>query len=104
MVTRACEPFAYTDWLRPSRMTFGCGSRARNVRRDDVDVMPAPACLAGEEVHVLADAAEVRIVVLRDQRDAQRALVVRVRAEPEDSGAPAGAEARRYWKEESRAA
>ena len=25
-VMRACDPFAYTGWLRPSRMTFGCGS------------------------------------------------------------------------------
>jgi len=41
--------------------------------------MPAPARLPGKEVHVLAHAAEVRIVVLRDQRDAQRALIVRIR-------------------------
>ena len=72
MVMRACDPFAYTGWLRPRRMTFGCGSRARDVRRDDVDVVSAPTRFAGEEVDVLADAAEVRIVVLRDQRDAQR--------------------------------
>ena len=50
---------------------------AGNVRRDDVDVMPATTCLAREEVHVLADAAQVRIVVLRDQRDAERPLVAR---------------------------
>ena len=44
--------------------------RARNVRRNDVDVVAVAARLAGEEVHVLADAAEVGIVVLRHQRDA----------------------------------
>ena len=25
-VMRACDPFAYTGWLRPSRMTCGCTS------------------------------------------------------------------------------
>ena len=54
-------------------------SGARQIRRDDVDVMPAPTCLPGEEVHVLAHAAQVRIVVLRHQRDAQGTLVVRIR-------------------------
>jgi hypothetical protein len=57
------------------RLRLGAG----NVRRDDVDVMSAPAGLPGEEVHVLAHAAEVGIIVLRDQRDAQGPLVVRVR-------------------------
>ena len=57
------------------RLRLGAG----NVRRDDVDVMSAAARFAGEEVHVLADAAQVRIVVLGDERDAQRALVVSVR-------------------------
>jgi hypothetical protein len=47
----------------------------RNMGRDDVDVMAAAAGLAGEEVDVLADPAEVRIVVLRDQRNTQRPLV-----------------------------
>ena len=56
-------------------MTFGCGSAPGNVRRDDVDVMPATARFAREEMHVLADPAQVRIVVLGDQRDAQRPLV-----------------------------
>jgi hypothetical protein len=41
--------------------------------------MPAPARLAREEVHVLAHATQVRVVVLRHQRDPQRPLVVRVR-------------------------
>ena len=44
------------------RLRLGPG----NVGRDDVDVMPAPARFPGEEVHVLAHAAEVRIVILRD--------------------------------------
>ena len=48
---------------------------ARDVRRDDVDVMTAAARLAREEMDVLADAAQVRIVVLGDQRDAKRPLV-----------------------------
>ena len=74
-VMRACEPLAYTGWLRPSRMTFGCGSAPGMLRRDDVDVMAATARFAGEEMDVLADATQVRIVVLRDQRDAQRTLV-----------------------------
>ena len=74
-VMRACEPLAYTGWLRPRRMTCGCASAPGNVRRDDVDVMAAAPRLAREEMHVLADPAEVRIVVLRDQRDAERPLV-----------------------------
>jgi hypothetical protein len=41
--------------------------------------MATPTRLPGEEVYVLAHAAEVGIVVLRDQRDPQGALVVRVR-------------------------
>jgi hypothetical protein len=41
--------------------------------------MSTPARFAGKEVHVLADPAEVRIVVLRHQRDAQAPLVVSVR-------------------------
>jgi hypothetical protein len=49
-----------------------------DTRRDDVDVMPAPARFTCEEVHVLTDAAEMRIVVLRHQRDAEATVVVRV--------------------------
>ena len=45
--------------------------RALDVRRDDVDVMSATTGLASEEMHVLADTPEVRIVVLRHQRDAE---------------------------------
>jgi hypothetical protein len=75
-VTRACEPLAYTGWLRPEandvRLLFGAG----NVRRDDVHVVPATTSFAREEMHVLADAAEMRIVVLGHQRNAQRSLVV----------------------------
>ncbi len=47
--------------------------RSRDVRRDDVDVVSALARFLREEVDVLADAAEVRIVVLRNERDAQGA-------------------------------
>jgi len=42
-------------------------------------VMAVPTCLAGKEMHVLADATEVRIVVLRHQRDAQRTRVLMAR-------------------------
>src|SRR5690349_15902689 len=57
--------------------------------------MPAPARLTCEEVHVLAHAAEMRIVVLRHQRDAEAPRVVLVgedgevgkcRSAPERSG------------------
>jgi hypothetical protein len=66
------------DWLAPTepndvRLLLG----PRNVRRDDVDVVAAPAGFPGKEVDVLADAAEVRVVVLGDQRDTQRPLVAR---------------------------
>jgi hypothetical protein len=49
--------------------------RPWNMRRNDVDVMAAPAGLASKEVDVLADAAKVRVVVLRNQRNTQRPLV-----------------------------
>ena len=46
---------------------------AVQVRRDDVDVMTARARFLGEEVHVLADPSNVRVVVLlRHERDAER--------------------------------
>jgi hypothetical protein len=54
------------------RLRLGVG----DVRGDDVDVVSTPAGFAGEEVNVLANAAEVRIVVLRDQGNAKRPLVV----------------------------
>ena len=47
------------------------GVGAFEVRRDDVDVMTEPARFAREEMDVLADAAEVRIVVLGDERDTE---------------------------------
>jgi hypothetical protein len=50
---------------------------ARNVRRDDVDVMTATTGLAGKKMNVLADPAKMRVVVLRHQRNPQRALVTR---------------------------
>ena len=49
--------------------------RTRNVGGDDVDVMAAPPRFAREEVHMLADATEMRIVVLGDERNAKRAVV-----------------------------
>ena len=52
---------------------------ARNVRGDDVDMMSAATSLAGEEMNVFADPTQVRVVVLRDQRNPQRLLVVRER-------------------------
>ena len=45
---------------------------AIEVRRDDVDVVTSRARLPGEEVHMLADPSNVRVVVLRHQRDAER--------------------------------
>jgi hypothetical protein len=39
--------------------------------------MATPAGFTGKKMDVLADAAEVRIVVLRHQRDTQRPLVAR---------------------------
>jgi len=45
------------------------GFRPRNVGRNDVHMVPTPARLASEKVHVLADTPEVGIVVLRDQRN-----------------------------------
>ena len=46
---------------------------ALDVRSDDVDVMAETPGLSREEMHVLADSAEVRIVVLGDECDAKRA-------------------------------
>src|SRR3954469_1831358 len=54
-------------------------SGAGNIRRDDVDLVSVPPRLSGEEVHVLADSAEMRIVVLGDERDAQRPRVLDMR-------------------------
>jgi len=46
--------------------------RAGNVGRDDIHLVSEAARFAGEEVDVLADAAEVRVVILGDECDAQR--------------------------------
>ena len=54
-------------------------ARTGDVRRDYVDMVAVPARFAREEMHVLTDAAEVRIVVLRHQRDAQRTRVLMAR-------------------------
>ena len=54
-------------------MRMTCGSyRARHVGGDDVDLMSVSARFAREEMHVLADATEMRIVVLGDERDPER--------------------------------
>ena len=51
---------------------FGNGAaRALDVRGDDVNMVPEPARFAREVVHVLADAAEVRIIELGDNGNAQ---------------------------------
>jgi len=48
------------------------GPRSWNVRGDDVNLVSEAARLAREEMHVLAYAAEMRVVVLGHERDAQR--------------------------------
>ena len=55
----------------PDTNHIGRVASAREVRRDDVHVMPAKACFAREEMDVLADSTEVRIVVLRDLGDSK---------------------------------
>ncbi len=47
------------------------GDSAFDVRSDDIDVMPETASFAREKVNVFADAAEMRIVVLGNERDAK---------------------------------
>jgi hypothetical protein len=42
-----------------------------DVRCDDIYVMSPSSSLAGEEMHVLADPTQMRIVVLRYERDAK---------------------------------
>lgn len=44
-------------------------ARARNVRRDYVDLVTVTARFAREEMNVLADAAQVRVVILGDECD-----------------------------------
>src|SRR5207253_1762236 len=43
------------------------GPSARNLRGDDVDLMPVTSRLTREEVYVLADSTQVRVVVLRHE-------------------------------------
>src|SRR5688500_1117567 len=52
------------------------GSRPRKIRCDDVDLVSVSPRLSRKEVDVLTDAAEVRIVVLGHERDAERARVL----------------------------
>jgi hypothetical protein len=54
-------------------------SRAGNIRRDDINLVSIPTRLAREEVDVLTDPAEVRIIVFGDQRDPQRPRVLYAR-------------------------
>jgi hypothetical protein len=62
----------------PDAYDVGLVTRARDVRGDNVDVMSVAARFAGDDVHVLADAAEVRIVVLGDERDSERTRMLHV--------------------------
>ena len=48
-------------------------------RGDDVNLMSPAASLSGEEMDVLADATEMRIVVLGNERDSQRPRELRSR-------------------------
>ena len=48
---------------------------ARNVRCDDVDMVPATPRFSREKMNVLANPAQMRVVVLRHQRDAERSRV-----------------------------
>jgi hypothetical protein len=57
-------------------------TRAREIRRDDVDVMAVKASFTREEVHVLADAAQVRVVVLGDLRNPESVHSVLSQTEP----------------------
>jgi hypothetical protein len=57
-------------------------TRAREIRGDYVDVMSAEACFTREEMHVLADTAQVRIVVLGDLRDPKSVHSVLSQTEP----------------------
>jgi len=54
-------------------------ARAGDVRRDDVDLMPISPRFAGKEVHVLADSAEVRIVILGNEGDSEGPCVLDAR-------------------------
>ena len=55
-----------TDDVRIGRAAF-------DVRCDDVDMMPEPTSFSRKEMHVLADTAEMRVVILGDERDSERA-------------------------------
>src|SRR2546423_6150792 len=56
----------------PNPNDVGLVPRARNVGRDDVHLMSVSPRFAREEVDVLADAAQVWVVVLCDERDSER--------------------------------
>src|SRR5690242_16483236 len=61
------------NWLAaPQSNDVRIGGAAFDGRRDDVDVMTEAAGLARKEVHMLANAAEMRIVILGDQCNPER--------------------------------
>jgi hypothetical protein len=45
------------------------------MRGDDIDVVSPSSSFTREEMDVLADAAEMRIVVLRNKGDTERAVI-----------------------------
>ena len=57
-------------------------TRAREIRRDDVDVMAVEPSFTRQEMHVLADAAQVRVVVLGDLRNPESVHSVLSQTEP----------------------
>src|SRR4051812_1982050 len=64
------------DWLAPADPDYvRLLLRAGDVGGDDVHMVAAAASLAREEVHVLADPPEVRIVILRDQGDPEGTII-----------------------------
>lgn len=68
----ACLRLVEVDRLAPAdpdhvRLPDGAGQ----IGRDDVDVMPSGPRFTRKEMHVLANATEVRVVVLRDDTDAK---------------------------------
>src|SRR3954468_9066937 len=65
---------------------MGLGPGAGNIRRDDVDVMSVAPRFSREEMNVLADAAKMRIVVLRNECDAERTRMLDPRHRQGSSG------------------
>ena len=59
---------AHADYVR---LRFG----SRDVRRDDIDVVAAAPRFPREKMHVLANPAQVGVVILRHQGDAERSRI-----------------------------